>query len=232
MEQRYSIDATELDDRKTASFINADAMAADTVIWTEPQMERQHLLHRGLWFYFLVVFLGSAIIFLGFKIEPHVFNKSDTAVSSAALQDMTSEEASPCGNDANTARSLGCEFDPLTFAWLPPRCYDYNLTAEFLQVQEWQWWRQRPDGSRRQLSLVNVMQSSDTTLYVTWEYHRQHCTYLWLKMHRAMMSGAPIDGVSMMDIITDVCDGVLRAKTELNDTSVPGYVRYPSCKVY
>jgi hypothetical protein len=145
---------------------------------------------------------------------------------------MTPEEASPCGTNANEARDRGCNFDPLTFAWLPQACYDYNLTAEYLQLQDWQWWREQPDGSRRQLSLINIMQGSDETLYVTWEYHRQHCVYLWLKMHRAALAGNPIDGVTMLDIITDVCDGVLRSKRELNDTSVRGYIRFPSCKVY
>ncbi len=76
------------------------------------------------------------------------------------------------------------------------------------------------------------MQSSDEVLYVSWEFHRQHCAFLWLKMHRAMLERRPIDGVSMMDIITEVCDGVFRSGRESNDTSVPGYIRFPSCKVY
>jgi hypothetical protein len=145
---------------------------------------------------------------------------------------MNETEESPCGSNANSARDAGCIFDPLTFAWLPPACYDWNLTSEFIALQDWEYYRLLPDGSFRQLSLINIMQSSDEVLYVSWEFHRQHCAYLWLKMHRAMLERRAIDGVSMMNIITGVCEGVMRSEREWNDTSVPGYIRYPSCKMY
>jgi len=216
-------------DEATTGFLSTETKAS--------QIDAKAPLHQR-WpsprvFYSTLAILSIGILLLSAKILSMRYHNLENAnLSSPALLDMSPSEASPCGNDANTARSLGCNFDPLTFAWLPPQCYNYNLTAEFLQLQDWQWWRQREDGSRRQLSLINVMQGSDETLYVTWDYHRQHCAYLWLKMHQAIMEGAPIDGVAMLDIITGVCDGVLRSKRDLNDTSVPGYIRYPSCKVY
>ena len=177
-------------------------------------------------FYPVTIILLLGIVMLALRLETlsHAVAPPDPTL------DITQSEENPCGTTANVARNRGCLFDPLTFAWLPPACYDYNLTADFLKVQDWSWWRERPDGSRRQLSLINVMQSSDEVLYVNWEYHRQHCVFMWKKLHRAMLSGGVIDGLTMWEGITGVCDGVLRDSRDGNDTSVPGYVRFPSCK--
>jgi hypothetical protein len=173
---------------------------------------------------FLIIFLASQI---GDQLSTR---HDDIYVKNSVPQD----EEEPCGKDAIAARARGCNFDPLTFAWLPPRCYDYNLTAEFIGLQDWEWYRKRPDGSKRRLSLINVMQGNDVEIYVSWDYHRQHCNYMYLKMHRAMMSTGDkwIDGVTMWDIMPGVCDGVFRSKRDLNDTSVQGYIRFPSCKKY
>lgn len=173
------------------------------------------------------------IVLAGLKLQTQI-TTSNTNTNSLQTSNffINATEETPCGSTANAARSAGCLFDPLTFAWLPPACYDFPLTSSFLALQEWEYYRLLPDGSQRQLSLINLMQSSDEVVYVSWEFHRQHCAFLWLKMHRAMLERRPIDGVSMMDIITEVCDGVFRSGREGNDTSVPGYIRFPSCKVY
>lgn len=215
-------------EEKTRFLDNAETDIASTTASATPDTRSWNRWILNTCFYLIITTLAFGIVASAVKIQARSFIRP----SPETALDMTPEEAHPCGFDANTARDRGCNFDPLTFAWLPPACYDYNLTAEFLQLQDWAWWRERADGSRRQLSLINVMQSSDDVLFVSWEYHRQHCVYLWLKMHRAMLAGVAIDGVSMLDIITDVCDGVLRSERDVDDTSVPGYIRYPSCKVY
>jgi len=219
------------ENEETKHLVDDEKTVCDSGEWDRQALLAHKHSFTSLWFRFVAISLAITILvsacFIGFRVSQR--HAHDISVLEL---DMTPEEASPCGDNPITARERGCEFDPLTFAWLTPECYDYNLTAEFLKLQDWQWWRVKPDGSRRQLSLINIMQSSDETLHVSWEYHRQHCAYLWIKMHRAMLSGSPIDGVTMLDIITNVCDGVFRSKRDLNDTSVPGYIRFPSCKTY
>lgn len=194
--------------------------------WSESKSKAVKPFSSNLLYNSLLVVLVAWITIAGL----HLRNHSHSIQTSNTIVNKT--ENQPCGSDAISARHAGCLFDPLTFAWLPPACYDWNLTSEFLDLQDWEYYRQHPDGSRRQLSLINVMQSTDEVLYVSWEFHRQHCAYLGLKMHRAMLERRPIDGVSMMEATTGVCEDVLRSKREGNDTSVPGYIKYPSCKIY
>lgn len=190
------------------------------------------VLRSSTVYYSVLAILILFIALAGLQLHLQSPNSSHVYLKESFKLSINVTEEAPCGSDANAARSAGCIFDPLTFAWLLPACYDWNLTSEFIALQDWEYFRLQPDGSRRQLSLINIMQSSDEIIYVSWEFHRQHCAYLWLKMHRAMLERRPIDGVSMLDIITDVCDGVTRSDRLGNDTSVPGYIRYPSCKLY
>src|SRR3982751_1680124 len=37
-----------------------------------------------------------------------------------------------CGNSTTEARALGCEFDPLTVAWIPEPCMYHQVTKEFM----------------------------------------------------------------------------------------------------
>ena len=145
------------------------------------------------------------VVLAGFKLYTQL-----TITDSLQLTNVfiNATEETPCGSTVNDARSAGCLFDPLTFAWLPPACYDFSLTSSFLALEDWEYYRLHTDGSRRQLSLINIMQSSDEVLYVSWEFHRQHCAHLWLKMHRAMLERRPIDGVSMMGIIPGFVTGL------------------------
>lgn len=47
-----------------------------------------------------------------------------------------------CGNSTAEARTLGCEYDPLSAAWLPAHCRDDDLTAEFMNDKDgpWEYW--------------------------------------------------------------------------------------------
>jgi hypothetical protein len=38
---------------------------------------------------------------------------------------------SPCGSYPAEAKALGCQFDIISFCWLPPRCYDAELSHTF-----------------------------------------------------------------------------------------------------
>ncbi|KAK4508508.1 hypothetical protein PRZ48_002247 [Zasmidium cellare] len=56
-------------------------------------------------------------------------------ISSFAIISTATRSPNPtwtsCGNNPATARSRGCSFDLLSFAWQTPECFDGDLMAEF-----------------------------------------------------------------------------------------------------
>lgn len=92
-----------------------------------------------------------------------------------------------CGNDSTTARSRGCSFDLISFAWQTPECYDGELVSEFTS---WKGnWTFYSDVHLTELVDQSVAMQGETQLYVKWEYHIVHCTFMWRQMHRAYERG-------------------------------------------
>ncbi|KAK0622492.1 hypothetical protein B0T14DRAFT_513942 [Immersiella caudata] len=112
-----------------------------------------------------------------------------------------------CGNTTTAARALGCHFDPMSFSWLPPQCYDANLTAQFLSIHAWQWFS-TPE-RKEEVSNDAVLRGDHEYLYVSWEYHKLHCTYMWRKMHRAMLGVMDLDGYVGNYRHTEHCEDIL-----------------------
>lgn len=119
-----------------------------------------------------------------FKTPPHHFDTTETVNQSVSTM-------ATCGTDPITALARNCSFDPLSFSWLPPQCYDAELTSMFLKHNEWEWYKSATpeDLSASELisvSLSTVLQGNETELYVSDGYHVVHCIYMWKKLHRAM----------------------------------------------
>ncbi|EGP86902.1 uncharacterized protein MYCGRDRAFT_44495 [Zymoseptoria tritici IPO323] len=97
---------------------------------------------------------------------------------------------SPCGDSPEEARDNHCAFDLLSFSWLPQRCYDAEISAEFLNHSDWSWYKQgyhsaselEPEPVHQSI----VEQGGTGDLYVTGSYHLVHCLYMWRKLHRGM----------------------------------------------
>lgn len=97
-----------------------------------------------------------------------------------------------CGNTTAEARANGCILDFIPGAWVHPACYDAELEAEFLQLQDWKWYADNE--TQHELSLQYIRQTGGSNpLFVSKEYHRQHCAYTWMKLHRSIIRGVPID---------------------------------------
>lgn len=178
-----------------------------------------------------MLLLGIAVFLVGplAYLKHHHAQTGDFGLSdSNCLAHAT--EVSPCGKDPLTARNNGCYFDPLTFAWEPPRCYDFNLTAEFLSKQQWKWYRDA--NASRLLSFETIQTGDYGSIYVSWEYHRQRCAFTWMKMHRAILYGFALDGVSADEGHLAECESVMREDRDLEMTSIPLVVQYPSCAQY
>lgn len=139
-----------------------------------------------------------------------------------------------CGTSPQQATLLGCKFDVMSFAWLPARCFDSNLTAEFLNLRDWEWYEITGDPSvsvsQRSVDVAAVLTGTYDELLVTQEYHLYHCTYMWRKMHRAIQRGQPLDGYIGSMGHTEHCETVLvMSDTSFNERSTSIFLKYATC---
>ncbi|KAH6847687.1 hypothetical protein B0I37DRAFT_415410 [Chaetomium sp. MPI-CAGE-AT-0009] len=134
-----------------------------------------------------------------------------------------------CGSTPTEARSRGCRFDILSFAWQTPECYDGELMDAFMRHAAWQFYA-RPNRTDETVSLAIALQG-EQTLYVDWDYHVAHCTYMWRQLHRAYAVRGWVD--AHLDSYTHT----LHCQRVLLDRGVDGGVvnvvaalKYPECR--
>ncbi|KAK8094988.1 hypothetical protein PG997_001673 [Apiospora hydei] len=97
---------------------------------------------------------------------------------------------SQCGNSSVEAAALGCHFDIMSFSWLPPACFDEQLTHDFETTEDWQWFLDQ--NGTQPVSKEEVL-LGERDLFVSSRYHKHHCTFMWKKLHRALGKGHLID---------------------------------------
>lgn len=132
-----------------------------------------------LMMYFLLATFSVVIMCLIFFTTPSY----DVAIDNISLR--SNILVSPCGSSPSEARSRGCHFDIISFAWFPEECYDSELSDEFDHFTEWKWWLD--PNATHPISHAEAMTGEYTGLYVNWEYHLRHCTAMWKKLHRAVL---------------------------------------------
>ncbi|RAQ62083.1 hypothetical protein AFCA_012967 [Aspergillus flavus] len=95
-----------------------------------------------------------------------------------------------CGNSTSEAISLGCKFDSLAAAWLPPYCRDDELTAEFERSgpgPNGSWDYFADDYHKIPMTLEEVAALGDNQsakVMMTREWHVVHCLFYWRKQFR------------------------------------------------
>lgn len=190
---------------------------------TSPRDKRNGRIWR-LIIQMLAIILTFAAVFLTLQtIRTIQQRKSD--VDEKKLEEI---DPKPCGTDPSTARFSGCYFDPISFAWLPPDCHDFSLTAEFLKTDHWRFWTDA-DPNTQSISFADVMQGRHSSLFVTEEYHRQRCVFAWRKLHRAIMNGTKVDSyvVSFDELI--MCDDLLMERGKGEEKRKEAVVGFYSC---
>lgn len=127
-----------------------------------------------------------------------------------------------CGPTPEAARAKNCIFDIMSYAWLPPPCYDHNLTTAFITSKSrsisltgkggkhksstgegngkvkvngggggqtlstgWRYYQNWSDKTPLDSSVVE--RGDVESVYVTWEWHLEHCLFMWRKMHRSLL---------------------------------------------
>lgn len=96
-----------------------------------------------------------------------------------------------CGQTITEAKARDCIFNPMTYSWELRLCHNDELTAEFLRVQDWQWYLDSK--SQREVDRDLVLAGTYEMLYVTWDYRRHQCVFAWRKLHKAAMEGKQPD---------------------------------------
>jgi hypothetical protein len=74
-----------------------------------------------------------------------------------------------------------------------PECYDQQLIENFINRTEWWWhteWKLTPESK---VPLEEVSEGVQPQLYTAKKYHSIHCTYMWQKMHKALLENRPVD---------------------------------------
>lgn len=136
----------------------------------------------------------------------------------------------PCGKTHDEALARGCQFDLMSFVWTPPACHDKELLEDFLSLRNWTWYHDIE--GMHIADAAQVRQGIFEHLFVTWEYHKVHCAYMWRKLHRAMMSGSPVDGYIGISNHTRHCLSQLDRKG-IDSQSVNTHIiqKFPACGV-
>jgi len=132
------------------------------------------------WLFFSIFALGGVLLFSYLVI--HSLNKRPSC---------------SCGATVAEAKSLGCKFDTVEAAWLPPACRDDENSAEFDRAGP------GTDGSwtyytdRNKTGTYNISELGDLArvgeFYTTLEWHIAHCVYVWRKQARAEKLGITLE---------------------------------------
>ncbi|KAF4587168.1 hypothetical protein GQ602_003861 [Ophiocordyceps camponoti-floridani] len=99
-----------------------------------------------------------------------------------------------CGNTIKEALSLGCVYDTMATAWLPPYCRDEKLTAEFDRSgpgPEGQWSYFADKAGTVPLSTAEMARLGETdgSFWASRDWHIVHCLFYWQKYIRMRETG-------------------------------------------
>ena len=127
--------------------------------------------------------------------------------SHKATPTSTSSSVQNCGSTPAEARNLFCRFDLMAAAWVPPECYNEELSESFLRSGNWTWYEDReatciaPIEKIREGNYKYLLSSND--------FHLQHCLYNWQRLLHALHSGKPLDSKVINLNHTEHCSDML-----------------------
>jgi hypothetical protein len=133
-----------------------------------------------------------------------------------------------CGETAEEARLQGCVFDVMSFSWLPYECFDAELNAQFLALEDWHWF---DSDEQSEVFYETVKRGENEYLYVNWNYHQFHCTYMWRKLHRAILKQQPVDEYIGNYSHTEHCERVLTKGCDRDGQVTMIKRKFIECKV-
>ncbi|KAH7336729.1 hypothetical protein BKA65DRAFT_402443 [Rhexocercosporidium sp. MPI-PUGE-AT-0058] len=102
-----------------------------------------------------------------------------------------------CGNTVAEAVSLGCHYDDVAGDWLPDKCIDHELLAEFAKAGPlpgggWQYYKDIKGTQKIDTSNMSAYTISAGSYFATRRWHASHCLYTWRKQFRSSRLGKSI----------------------------------------
>lgn len=89
---------------------------------------------------------------------------------------------------------LGCKYDALAAAWLPPHCIDDDFTALFERSGDgpngtWTYWSDRAHS--KEVAVADDPRNG--RFYATYRWHIVHCFFYWRKAVRSQALGITLE---------------------------------------
>jgi hypothetical protein len=83
-----------------------------------------------------------------------------------------------CGksNTVEEARSLGCIFDPMSWVWVRPECYDAELVEDFMNRTDWSWHTDPKLTPVSAVPMEEIYRGYHPKLFISKMYHTVHCS--------------------------------------------------------
>jgi hypothetical protein len=134
----------------------------------------------------------------------------------------------PCGTTPAEALARGCHFDIIATAWLPSKCIDYELAAEFAALHPWQYFANR-NGTDPFPDDPDVLGTQTGLVWTTDRWHAAHCLYMWKKLNRAIVGGWMTDAETVSQSHTDHCTMNIMNMKEPDAIKGVMEVIYPPC---
>ena len=107
-----------------------------------------------------------------------------------------------CGSTLEESKSLGCIYDGLALAWLPPHCHDKELVLEFGKAGPnpggaWKYWANKNRTSEYTVEeLAELPATNHNCFYLEPVWHWTHCFYYWKKQYRSRTTGLTVEPLS------------------------------------
>jgi hypothetical protein len=126
----------------------------------------------------------------GLVVPTSLISTSNVVVNTSR---PTGIEFGHCGHSIKEARALGCVFDPMSFAWQRPECYNTELVNDFLSAYDWHFFPNAEPSPHEEFPREEWMRGDHLGVFGAWAWHMYHCSYSWRKFHIALTEGRPLD---------------------------------------
>ena len=167
------------------------------------QFERYALMHktwpRGTWrgWKYVVGLLVVLCFDFIFQAMPTPSRIDVSRVGPDSENQPASVDICDCGGSIAEAEAMGCKYDELAIAWLPPQCRDEELTSEFHQAGPnntlWPYFADQKATIPLTLEEVALLSDTGEPFYTTHYWYLVHCNYNWRKLLRTFNTGVVMD---------------------------------------
>lgn len=132
-----------------------------------------------------------------------------------------------CGGSTEEARKAGCVFDRVEFSWLPADCIGDDVD-DYLAISDWRYY----DDNRTEVPTDVAWKGEHLYLWITWRQHLTHCTYMWKRLHRAVLLRQQTDSyIADYEHTTHCSEMLLKEDFSPDDINVQLFVKFPTCGI-